>query len=95
MHVASLLRLGLSPRCPVLPHPLPHGLALFLRHRALPLGDHLERLLLAAPGGRRGICSLNSIAFSFLPDVDRQRLLRGLEDDFAAFEAIPWELWSP
>ena len=39
--------------------------------------------------------AMNSIAFSFLPDVDRQRLLRGLEDDFAAFEATPWELWSP
>ena len=39
--------------------------------------------------------AMNSIAFSFLPDADRQRLLRGLEDDFAAFEATPWELWSP
>ena len=28
---------------------------LFVRHRPLPLGDNLERLLLAAPGGRRGI----------------------------------------
>ena len=50
MRVASLLRLGLSPRCPVLPHPVSNRLALFLRHRALPLGDNLERLLLAPPG---------------------------------------------
>ena len=57
MRVASRLRLGLSPRCPVLPHPVSNRLALFLRHRALPLGDHLERLLPAAPSGRRGIRS--------------------------------------
>ena len=55
VHVTSLLRLGLSPRCPVLPHPVSNSLALFLRHRPLPLGDNLERLLLAAPGRRRGI----------------------------------------
>ena len=55
VHVASRRRLGLSPRCPVLPHPVSNCLALLLRHRALPLGDHLERLLLAAPGGCRGI----------------------------------------
>ena len=52
VHVASRLRLGLSPRCPVLPHPVSNRLALFLRHRARPLGDNLERLLLAPPGGR-------------------------------------------
>ena len=32
----------------------------------------------------------NSIAYSFLPDAHRQRLLRRLEGDFAAFEATPW-----
>ena len=31
--------------------------------------------------------ALNSIAYSFLPDADRQRLLRRLENDFASFEA--------
>ncbi len=30
--------------------------------------------------------ALNSIAFSFLPEADRRRLLRRLEADFAAFE---------
>ena len=34
--------------------------------------------------------ALNSIAYSFLPNADRQRLLRRLEGDFAAFEATPW-----
>ena len=33
----------------------------------------------------------NSIAYSFLPQVDRQRLLRRLEGDFAVFEATRWE----
>ena len=34
--------------------------------------------------------AINSIAYSFLPDAHRQRLLRRLEGDFAAFEATPW-----
>ena len=34
--------------------------------------------------------ALNSIAYSFLPDADRQRLTRRLEDDFASFEATRW-----
>ena len=39
--------------------------------------------------------AMNSIAYSFLPDADRQRLLRRLEDDFATFEATPWEARNP
>ena len=35
--------------------------------------------------------ALNSIRYSFLPETDRRRLLRRLENDFAAFEATPWE----
>jgi len=57
--LASLPRsvpLGLlRPSCgPVLPHPLGHGPALLLGHRALAPPDRLDRLLPAAPGGRRG-----------------------------------------
>ena len=36
----------------------------------------------------------NSINHSFLPEADRRRLLRRLGDDFAAFEAMPWEAWG-
>ena len=39
--------------------------------------------------------ALNSIARSFLPEPDRRRLLRRLENDFAAFEATRWEARSP
>ena len=35
--------------------------------------------------------AMNSIAYSFLPDADRQRLLRRLAEDFAAFEATTRE----
>ena len=59
-HVALLLGLlGLSSRGPVLPHPLRDGLALFLRHGALPLGDHLACLLPASLDGRRGVRPFN------------------------------------
>ena len=37
----------------------------------------------------------NGIAYSFLPDGHRQRLLRRLEDDFAAFEATRWRTGGP
>ena len=36
------------------PHPLGHGPALLLGHRALVPADRLDRLLAAAPGSRRG-----------------------------------------
>ena len=39
--------------------------------------------------------ALNSIRYSFLPETDRRRLLRRLENDFAAFEATPWEARGP
>ena len=39
--------------------------------------------------------ALNSIARSFLPEPARHRLLRRLENDFAAFEATRWEARSP
>ena len=39
--------------------------------------------------------ALNSIAHSFLQEADRRRLLRRLENEFAAFEATPGEARSP
>ena len=34
--------------------------------------------------------AIDSITYSFLPGADRQRLLRRLEEDFAAFETTIW-----
>ena len=39
--------------------------------------------------------AMNSIAYSFLPAADRQRLLRRLEDDFEVFEETRLKMRCP
>ena len=63
----------------------------------LMLSDLRQQFVLAATSDTVSYPTLkafarNSIAYSFLPDADRQRLLYRLDDALAAFEATPWKL---